>query len=237
MLIDFYRPLFPPIRALRYYIDSVNDWALSNPCPTYRIPIQGFQKLATRYGITDTILEVLLGMSSLTMAIDHYVKGRARALTVGTIHRTRTAIQQQLLSLPVGTVLSDVSASTNLYECCRLTAVIYSLAVIYPIPNTYDVLQTLVRKLKVALLLSNAENETVCSEILLWMFVLGGIGALDKPERGWFVACLVVLVSKTRLNLTNWKGVEAILEKFLWLESACDGGGRLLWSEVMDLRR
>jgi hypothetical protein len=63
------------------------------------------------------------------------------------------------------------------------------------------------------------------------MLMLGGIAALDKAERPWFVSQLVRLVRILRID---WDSVGEIMESFLWLESACGSGGRLLWSEVME---
>jgi hypothetical protein len=93
------------------------------------------------------------------------------------------------------------------------------------------VLQALVRRLTASLEVTDIESHSVhYSGLRLWMLVLGGIAALGKPERPWFVSNLA-LVSVKRLNL-DWDGVEDILKTFLWLESACGPGGRQLWDEV-----
>ena len=68
------------------------------------------------------------------------------------------------------------------------------------------------------------------SGVLLWMLVLGGIAASDKPERPWFVSQLALIVR--RLDITEWGSIEDTLESFLWLESACGQGGRELWDEA-----
>jgi hypothetical protein len=34
------------------------------------------------------------------------------------------------------------------------------------------------------------------------------------------------------LKFSEWEEVTDELEKYLWLESACDAGGRLLWTEA-----
>ena len=57
------------------------------------------------------------------------------------------------------------------------------------------------------------------------MLILGGIAALDEAERPWFFSQLVKLVKALEIN---WNSVERILESFLWLESACSPGGKLL---------
>jgi hypothetical protein len=50
-------------------------------------------------------------------------------------------------------------------------------------------------------------------EILLWILVLGGIAALGKPERYWFVS-QIPLVNMESLKL-GWNGAEDILTTLL----------------------
>ena len=118
----------------------------------------------------------------------------------------------------------------NLYECCRLTAFIFSVAVTFPIPDTFDVLQFYVAKLKVAIEVSNFLrcDEDLVAELMLWILMLGGIAALDKHERQWFVEQLSIV--KTKLGI-DWDDASKVFETFLWLENACGAGGRMLWKE------
>jgi len=64
------------------------------------------------------------------------------------------------------------------------------------------------------------------------MLVIGGIAALDKPEREWYVSRLLLFVS--RWGVWGWESVERTMGEYLWLESACGLAGRRLWAEVMD---
>jgi len=227
------KPTFPPLRIHETYITAVRAWATS--------PSRKFiQKLGSKfwniqdYGMTDAMLQLFDAMGSLTIAIDHYLKGEPDGLTVGEIARTRTAIQKRLLLLPSDEEFSIIPLfSPCLYEACRLTALIFGIAVAFPIPKTYAMLRTLSLRLKESIEKSEISRST-SSEVLhvfLWMLILGGIAALDKAERPWFVSQLITLV---RILEIDWDGVEEILESFLWLESACGSGGRLLWSEVME---
>jgi hypothetical protein len=50
-------------------------------------------------------------------------------------------------------------------------------------------------------------------EILLWILVLGGIAALGKPERYWFVS-QISLVNMESLK-PDWNGAEDILTTLL----------------------
>jgi hypothetical protein len=182
------------------------------------------------------MLQVLDLIGAFTLAVDCYLQGKPFGLKLGAIGRTRTAVQQRLLLLPTAEELSiPLSLSKpkpNIYECCRLTALIYSVAVVLPVPNSHSVLQELVRRLMIVMGVLDTKNFGVeLGGVLLWTLVLGGIAAIDTPERHWFASQLAWIVR--RLDIDDWEGVEAILGSFLWLDSACSQGGQLLWSESM----
>ena len=151
------------------------------------------------------MLEVFDAIGSLTLAIDYHLQGKPFD---GVIHRTRTAIQHKLLLLPTLDELNlrerDRETPSNVYECCRLTALIYGVAVIYPVPNSHDLLQELVRRLKRSFLVLDILNRDL-DGVLLWILVLGGVAALDKPERSWFAAELGSLSS--RIGIKDWDTV------------------------------
>ena len=229
------KPIFLPLQIHETYITAVRAWATS--------PSRKFvQKLGSKFwnlqdhGMTDAMLQLFDAMGSLTMAIDHYLKGEPDGLTLGEIARTRTAIQKRLLLLPSDEELSVMPLfSPCLYEACRLAGLIFSIAVVFPVPKTYATLRTLSLRLKVSIEKSEIvrSRSSEVQYVLLWMLILGGVAALNKAERPWFVSQLVALV---RILEIDWDGVEEIMENFLWLESACGSGGQLLWSEVMEYR-
>jgi Fungal specific transcription factor domain len=182
------------------------------------------------------MLQVLDSMGAFTLAVDYYLQGSPFGLKLGAMARMRTAVQQRLLLLPTAEELGIPSPLSepkpNIYECCRLTALIYGVAVVLPVPHSHSMLQELVRRLMIVI--RGLDNRTFGVElggVLLWMLVLGGIAALDTPERNWFASQLAWIVR--RLDIGDWGGVEDILGSFLWLDSVCGQGGRLLWSEAM----
>jgi hypothetical protein len=87
---------------------------------------------------------------AVTTGIDHHLRGQLAGLTLGEIAGTRFGVQQLLLPLPSSEELKSAAPGPNLYECCHLTAIIFSAVVLFPIPNIYDVFQTPIRQLKVA---------------------------------------------------------------------------------------
>ena len=216
---------------------NLKTWAISPPRPDIQTQASAFQSLG-EYGITESMLQVLDSIGAFTLAVDYYLQGNPLGLKLIEIARTQAAVQQRLLLLPTAEELGIPSSSStpkpkpNIYECCRLTALIYGVAVVLPVPNSHSVLQELVRRLTVVMGILDIRTFGVeLGGVLLWMLVLGGIAALDTPERNWFTSQLAWIVK--RLDRDDWEGVEDILGSFLWLGSACGQGGRLLWSEAM----
>ncbi|KAH7417892.1 hypothetical protein BKA64DRAFT_700442 [Cadophora sp. MPI-SDFR-AT-0126] len=237
-LNTFSKPTFPPIYAHEAYIDYAMDWAKSSPQLPAQVLATSFRRY-TKYGISESLLQILEPLGVTTLAISYHLQGQTNGLTIGEIGRTRAAVMKRLLMVPTAEELgmnAMVAGFPNLYECCRLTAFIFSVAVTFPIPNTFDVLQHYVQKLKAAIEASYVlrDDEDLVAELLLWILMLGGIAALDKPERPWFAEQLSKVKNKLRIA---WDEATSILETFLWLESACGAGGRLLWeeSEALDI--
>jgi len=228
------KPGFPTLKRHATSISTIRAWAVSPPRPLIQTQAAAFGRLQ-EYGITDSMLHVFDSIGALSLAIEYHLQGKPMELGLGAIHRTRTAVQQKLLSLPASEELNSVPSSSpkpNIYECCRLTALIFGVAVVYPVPNSHIVFEKLVQRLKVAITLLDIKAFGIdLSGVLLWMVVLGGIAAFDTPERSWFASQLAFIVR--RLDIEEWVEMENILETFLWLESACDQGGRLLWDEAL----
>jgi hypothetical protein len=68
------------------------------------------------------------------------------------------------------------------------------------------------------------------SKLLVWVLVMGGIAAVDTLERIWFVSMLREVVGA--VDIGSWEEMRDLLGGFLWLGSANDVDGRVLWEEV-----
>ncbi|KAK0112740.1 hypothetical protein ONS95_014475 [Cadophora gregata] len=232
-LNTFSKPTFPPIQIHEAYIDSALDWAKTSPHLPAQILATSFRRY-TDFGLSEPLLNILEPLGVTTWAISYHLQGRPNGLTIGEIGRTRAAIMKRLLLLPTAEELGENTAAVeglpNMYECCRITAFIFSVAVTFPIPNTFDVLQHYVTKLKAAIEESDVLScdDRAVGELLVWILTLGGISALGKPERKWFVEQLSRV--RDRLEI-SWGDATKVFETFLWLESACGAGGWLLWDE------
>jgi hypothetical protein len=131
----------------------------------------------------------------------------------------RDLIQYRLLKLPRGPG-----------EICRLAIMIFAYGVLFPVPDPRP-MQRLVHELGGTMTRSEVtagENE----EFLLWAAFIGGMGAAKIELRAVFVD--IVTQYATRLGIENWDAVVSVLRKFLWLECACNAGGKALWQHHMN---
>lgn len=192
---------------------------------------QGFQDLLA-FGINDSAAAVFQAMLDLTIVIDHHCRGIGPTVDIVDLIDTRNAIQYSLMSLPTGDELEYGQVSSIcLYEAIRYTAIIYSAAVTFPLPPSTGIFLTATTRLQNVLDESKSDPcWQLCPDVLLWILVLGGIASLGT-ERVWFVQNLAAV--STALNISEWEQVIEKLENYLWLGSACDSGGQILWAEVL----
>lgn len=159
----------------------------------------------------------------------------------------RNTIHHMLLSLPTAAELTSPSA-TDFYESIRLGVLLFSAAVVFPLPPIAGVIQGLVTRLRCAILAVSLRNAPrLVSETLLgvgwlgfertylWLCVLGGVAAKGLSDRILFASIAMELAEI--LKLKTWSQVVGELKRYLWLDSACDRGGREFWDEVMVRKR
>jgi hypothetical protein len=138
----------PPLRRAEVWIGIVLNWAKSPPrSPTPRLG-RRFRDLRD-HGITEDAISVFDAIIALTIAIDYYLDGETGCLTIEALANGRSAIQRRLLSLATA---EDIDrsfparlTSPDIYETCRLAALIYGVAVVYPISNSYNVSRGVMR--------------------------------------------------------------------------------------------
>jgi hypothetical protein len=221
------KPYFPPLNRGAEIYTSYNIAMLD-----FRSPLgQGFLELDPS-STTPDLLDVLRAMSNLTIDIESYCQGAPATSDLATIIDKRNKIQHLLLSLPTYEELSSFLVdSPSLYEPIRLTSLIYSLAVVIPLPPSRSPHQQLATLLQSILVQPHA---SACWEespsLVLWCLILGGIAAFGTDCRNWYIQNIMAL--SARMGLYSWLDVASEMRRYLWLESACDVGGRELWMEV-----
>ena len=213
-------------------INILVHWATRLPRTAIQSFASGFAN-HLHHGVSLDMITVFRQAGAMTQAIQHYVDGESGGLSLTAVSSTRGDVQHRIMTLlPMDDLLD--TPFPYIYEACRLTGIIYGIAVIFPIPNAYDVLKQLVERLQTAIEMSRIESlGAAFADLYLWMLILGGIAALDKSERCWYAGQLLGFARRS--GVRDWSAVKVAIGDFLWLESACDPGGRKLWSEVLDL--
>jgi hypothetical protein len=124
--------------------------------------------------------------------------------------------------------------ASEVYECCRLSALLYSTAIIFPIsPHTgwyLPLLAKIKRLLETSDTLLYSEPDEV-THVVLWCLTVAGIAALRTEHRKWFENTLGAALRRNRFSA--WEEVRDILGRFVWSDVACGPGAILLWERLV----
>ncbi|KAL9079682.1 MAG: hypothetical protein Q9157_001459 [Trypethelium eluteriae] len=119
---------------------------------------------------------------------------------------------------------------SRLLESCRYAAVLhvfFPLCGYYPDPTL--MVNTIVHDLKASLDIYTIFL-TLHTDLVLWMFFVGGVSAWNMPERNWFVDHLVVITQD--LEVITWEHVRTRLTDVVWYAVFCEDSFRRLWQEI-----
>jgi hypothetical protein len=146
----------------------------------------------------------------------------------------RNVIQWHIMSLLPSSQLGAVHASFYpLYESCRLALVIFGVGIVFPLPPQTAPLPSLARMLQIELRLYSQVTQHELPEVQnlhSWCLMMGGIAARWSSERSWYAEKLKVYA--TSRGLSTWHEMRMELKSVLWLDSACDLAGQLVWDEA-----
>ena len=144
----------------------------------------------------------------------------------------RNAVQYRLLSLPPWSKLSAVDQYGRfiaMYECCRVTAVLYPNAVIFPLPTNTGWHRLVVGQLRGLLQTASIWSNDALS-LLIWSLTIGGIASFGSPDRRFFIDAIRNAVRDA--GMSSWAEVECTVDRFMWSREACGIGASVLWNEV-----
>lgn len=140
----------------------------------------------------------------------------------------------RVMALPAWEDLSEAERGSSYlatYECCRLTAMLYSNAVIFPLPTLNNWHRTLLRQIKKLLQTSCLEiwaEDTV--PLLVWCLSVSVLASYRTEFQTYFEGSLRdVLVDN---DLTTRTIIRDILRRFAWTDSACQAGCAARWSSL-----
>ncbi|WEW61327.1 hypothetical protein PRK78_006817 [Emydomyces testavorans] len=204
-----------------------------NPIALGSLADDGRRDPILKAGLPQDISDILRHMRDYNNVVNLYSQGLLPELEPAVIADRRNWIQYNLVSLSSGCEFhEDFSQAYKTYEACRLSALIYSMLVIFPLPAANRPFQRLSSMMRTALMDSGLSTSWGCaSEMLLWSLVLGGLAAKDTPEREWFAGRLRDAIAT--VGLENWEALKGLLTEVMWMDSVCDMGGQALWMEAL----
>ncbi|KAI8623429.1 hypothetical protein F5Y19DRAFT_458599 [Xylariaceae sp. FL1651] len=176
---------------------------------------------ASAFRVGEYFKDIILDMKLCCRLIQTFTGKMSFDSETSRFVQYRDLIQYRLLKLPR-------SHDTT----CRLAVMIFSFGVLFPVPDPRP-MQRLISELHDILLGPGATTCDDDEELLLWAAFVGGIGAAEVEVRRAFAG----LVSRyaTRLGIEEWDAVVSVLKRFLWLECACEVGGKALWQQSTSL--
>jgi hypothetical protein len=187
-------------------------------------------------GVPKPARQTLQQLRKFDQFMDHIQHRQWDNSTTETVLAVRNGLHHRLLSMPRWLELSVEERQGSLfapYEICRLTALIYSTAVLYPFSTASGWLQKLLDEIRQVVEMSNIQHwiENTTS-LLTWALTITCIAAHRSVHRRFFRDALrnVLIVA----GMHEWSAVKAILMRFLWTDSACGAGGIVVW-ESLDL--
>ncbi|KAJ5144603.1 Protein of unknown function DUF3468 [Penicillium atrosanguineum] len=193
----------------------------------------GFGRLQD-IGITPSMAEAFqAAFTYINIVRVSLVKGYDLPLLADQRNLTQHTLLSLLPSSDIPTSFSHPTEATT-YDICRLTALIFSVGVMFPIPAQNTPLKSLAKQIQAQLSLPTASAMWSAPRNripLIWALTLGGIAATDTPERPFFVSALGE--TARRSGLTTWPQIRLTLDMMLWYDLACDEAAQILWFEAI----
>lgn len=147
----------------------------------------------------------------------------------------RNVIQWHIMSLLPSSQLGSAHVSFYpLYECCRLALVTFGIGIVFPLPPQNAPMASLARMLQVELQAYSQGVQDESPEVQKlygWCLMMGGIAAKSSSQRSWYADKLKLY--GTSRGLSTWREMKMELGAILWLHSACDVAGKMMWEEAM----
>ncbi|KAI0594826.1 hypothetical protein F4775DRAFT_595838 [Biscogniauxia sp. FL1348] len=129
----------------------------------------------------------------------------------------RNSIQHRLLSLSPGR--SDI---------CRLACLVFSFAIVFPLPDTRSFRRC--REALAKCMQDPDECGRYSKKLLLWAALLGAIASADTEHEKVFLGKIITLGRE--LAIHDWASIEDIVRKFVWLDQTCKSGGQVAWTRA-----
>ncbi|KIW69929.1 hypothetical protein, variant [Phialophora macrospora] len=161
--------------------------------------------------------QTLLLMCEATVALDHCHRGGSLPPAIWDVARIRLAVQHRLCWFepltPEQTSLADIQS-----ELCRLSALIYSDLVLFPIPEQSSVKQPLLYDLSRALDKYESGHRSLefDRDFLAWCVMLAAAASTSHTVfRSQYIQRLETVIRSDE-RLRNWDFYKGLVRRYIW---------------------
>ena len=198
--------------------------------------------------IHPVLYELFELMKQLTIALNRLRRGDSSPFLLQGLVIGRNWIQGGLLSLNgparnVQTAISPAPSITTqdaLLEACRLSGLIFSDMVLFPIPWGTGVKPRLASQLHTTLRLPcldaiRRETRGIHRDLVIWVLYLGSIAAFLTIHEEWYIQELSEMLDHDLLSSDNgFDRICVLMNRFLWWEYVCNQPGERIWRLLRD---
>ncbi|KAK4554928.1 hypothetical protein LTR86_008076 [Recurvomyces mirabilis] len=203
------------------------------PSPSSTVLATGFSR-SVPGGLPELAKTTLERMKKLDLLLDMSHHRRLDDALFTSLMATRNTIQHEILALPKWQELNEEERQGSqfaTYETCRITALMYANAVLFPMPPSTGWHLKLLDELRQLLQMTNLvawRQDT--SALLTWSLTIASIAAFRTVHRRYFRDTLKTVLLEAQVK--TWSAMESRLKLFLWTNSACGIGGDVLWESL-----
>lgn len=143
---------------------------------------------------------------------------------------SRNTVHHRLLSMAAQDIFDGTESarfSAAVYECCRLTCLVYCQCVVFPVPSWTAGLRGPLAELRNILkLLAAGSAHQDLWPVMLWASLVGSVAVLHTPLRSVFMKTLKDV--STKLQAQSLYDILAIARNFVWSDSAGEQGAAIV---------
>ncbi|KAL2839197.1 hypothetical protein BJY01DRAFT_250615 [Aspergillus pseudoustus] len=176
-------------------------------------------------------LQILTQIHQYNEMLAHYLGGSIGAPKMTEFADQRNWIQRAILALPWSDeveITADTTFSRFEHEMVRVSLLLYSFLVVFPIPFAYGPYDRVLGMLK-NILLDEAGLNLLPQSMLLWAVSLGAITSESiASDDAWFVVKLRELTSQGGV-MASWNEYKLAVRSVLWQDSVLDPFMQRIW--------
>ena len=178
------------------------------------------------------VLDVMINIANTDRLLSNHLD--VVSLNSRQLESARCIVHYQLLCLPAWDDTDGVYsewADETVYECCRLTAILYSNAVIMNIPPHTGWHLSLCAQIRRHL--EGCDMEELSGDapgLLIWILCIASIAAYGLEQQDFFASALQCALD--REGVETRQAAEDVLVGYLWSSEACGKGADLVWQEL-----